>query len=146
MIIGTLFLFPSPSLRPLYTSSHYTGYLAITLLGLGDPLVTNVTIRNMEQVQTVVCGRSLNTHQKNNIASVWLVGWVGGVYSGMFLAGMFLDHLTFLQGALVMVGICLLAASIFGLLRVVFGLTQRRTVERVQPAMNSVASCESEYV
>ncbi|KAL5267862.1 hypothetical protein ACHWQZ_G004790 [Mnemiopsis leidyi] len=146
VITGTLFLFPSPSLQPLYSSSHYTGYLAITLLGLGDPLVTNVTIQSMEQMQTIVCGRSLNSHQKNSIASIWLVGWVGGVYSGTFLAGMFLDHLTFTQGTLVMVGVCLLAVSIFAILKVIFVLSQKRAVERVQPAMNMVAICEIEYV
>ena len=144
-MVGTLCLFPSPSLRPLYTSSHYSGYFAISLIGLADPLVTNVTISNMERVQTVLCGRGITSHQKSSFASIWLIGWVGGIYSGMFMGGIFLDHLTYLQGALVVAGICLLAASIFGILRLAFAVAERRSQE-VEPVINSVASSEIEYV
>jgi len=145
VFIGTLLLFPSPSLPLLYTSTHFTGYFSISLLGLGDPLVTNVTISNMERIQTVLCGRRLTAQQKSSLASIWLIGWVGGVNSGMFLAGIFLDYLTFLQGACVVAGLCVLAAFIFGILKLAFVMALRRTAEQVEPAL-SVSSCEIEYV
>jgi MFS family permease len=144
--IGTLFLFPSPSFPHLYTSTHYSGYVAISLLGLGDPLVTNVTISNMERIQTELCGRRLTAHLKSSISSIWLMGWVGGMNFGMFLAGIFLDHLTFLQGACVVAGTCFLATAIFGILKLAFVLTREQSAETVQPGMDSVASCEIEYI
>ena len=119
VLLGILLLFPPSSLSLLYSNSLYTGYLAISLIGMGDPLVITITIRNMEEIQSHVSHQHLTPHTRSRITSCWLLAWISGETAGKFLAGFFLDVMTIQQGAWIISAAGVVGAVIFGLLRMV---------------------------
>ena len=74
-----------------------------------------------------------------DFAALWLIGWVVGIYSGMFLAGFLLDYLTYQQGALVIAGISLVATAIFGVLKLQYLYKRRLGGRNVRPMALSLS-------
>lgn len=131
--LGLLFMYPSPTLPLLYANSHYVGYLAIMLVGLGDPFVVSVTISSMESVQTDLCKRSLSAKQRSKISSLWLLGWLFGYYFGMFIAGVFLDTISFELGGWIVATLSLAGVGVFAATKLVEVYMKRRQPEKVVP-------------
>ena len=67
------------------------------------------------------------------ITSLWLFAWVGGETAGKFLAGIFLDVMTFQQGAWTVAAAGVVAMLLFGILKATFLAHGRRTDERLEP-------------
>lgn len=88
----------------------YTAFPAVLFAGLGESLVTLAAITAMYNVQQDVRG-GVTPSCATRIAGMWVVGYAGFYFGGSGLAGAMKGRLSYFHTALILMGFCIISAS-----------------------------------